>query len=204
MNGIVADIRHACRTLSGNPGFTAMILLLLALGIGGNSAIFSVVNAVLIQPLDYPASRQLTQIGRQLPAGFSNAQTILQFVYFKDQNRSFSGMATYDGRGGGMNLSEGGEPERIPSIRVSSGFFDVLQSPPQLGRNFRSEDGLPGAEKVAIISDGLWKRRFGADRGVVGRSLRLSGESYTVVGVMRPGCGQNRGRSSGVERSSPA
>ncbi len=187
MNGVVADLKHAIRLLSGSPGFTAIILLVLALGIGGNSAIFSVVNAVLLQPLDYPDSGQLAQIGRQLPAGFSNAQTILQFAYFRDRNHSFSGMATYDGRGGGMNLSEGGEPERIPSIRVSSEFFEVLQSPPQLGRDFTSADGLPGAEKVAIISDGLWQRRFGGDRRVVGRSLRLSGQSYTVVGVMRRG-----------------
>jgi len=170
-----------------NPAFTAVALTILALGIGANSALFSVVNSVLLKPLPYAEAGRLTQIGRELTMGRSNAVSISQFLFWRDNNRSYSAMATYDGRGGGTNLVEGDRPERIASIRISPGFFDVLGVSPQLGRGFLAEDGEEGAAKVAVISDGLWRRRFGADSSILGRTLRLSGTSYTVVGVMARG-----------------
>ncbi|MCP3963393.1 MAG: ABC transporter permease, partial [bacterium] len=130
---------------------------------------------------------RLVQLGRQLPMGRSNAVSINQFLYWRDHQRSFSGMATYEGRGGGVNLVEGDRPERVGSLGVSTSFFSVLGVPPQLGRDFTAEDGAEGAPRVAMISDGLWRKRFGSSREVVGRTIRLSGEEHTVIGVMARG-----------------
>jgi predicted permease len=185
MGTIIQDLRYALRTLSSNPAFAMIALLVLALGIGASTAIFSVVNAVLIQPLAYPDSDRLAQVGRQLPLGFSSALSPAQFLFYRDHNESFTGMATYDGRGGGMNLTGGETPERLPSRRVSTGFFDVLQVQPHLGRGFLPEDGAQGAEKVAVITHGLWQRRFGGDPEIIGRPIRLSGENFTVVGIVK-------------------
>jgi len=184
MGTLLQDIRVAIRILARNPGFTAVALVVLTLGIGANSAVFSVVNSVLLEPLPYKDSDRLMQLGREVPQGRSDAVSISQFLFWRANNRSFTRMATYDGRGGGTNLVEGDHPERIPSIRVSVEFFDVLQVSPQLGRSFTIEDGHDGAEPVVIISDGLWRRRFGADPSIIGRVLRLSGSDRTVIGVM--------------------
>jgi len=184
MGAIIQDLRYAFRMLRSNPGFTVIAVLVLALGIGANSAIFSVVNAVLLQPLAYPDSERLAQVGRRLPMGFSSALSPAQFLFYKDHNDSFVNMATYDGQGGGMNLTGGEMPERLPSRRISAEFFRVLQVQPHLGRDFLPEDGKKGAEKVAVITYGLWQRRFGGDPEIIGRPIRLSGDSYTVIGVV--------------------
>jgi len=187
MNATGQDLRYAIRTMGKNPGFSAVALIVLALGIGANSALFSVVNSVLLEPLPYPEPDRLMQIGRELPMGRSSAVSITQFVFYRDNSHTFENMATHDGQGAGINLVEGDRPESIPSIRVSSEFFGVLGANPQIGRDFAPADCEPGAEKVAIIGDGLWRRRFGADPSIIGRALRLSGKSYTVVGVMARG-----------------
>ncbi len=181
------DIRQAIRMMAKNRGFAAVALIVLALGIGANSTLFSVLNTVLLKPLPYHQADRLLQLGRQLPAGRSNAVSISQFLYWRDHNHSFSRMATYEGRGGGLNLVAGDRPERVASLGVSSNFFAVLGISPQVGRGFGAEDGKPGAPAVAIISDGLWRRRFAADPSIVGRSIRLSGAQRTVVGVMARG-----------------
>ncbi len=184
---LMQDLRQAVRTMVKHRGFTAVALTVLALGIGANSALFSVLNAVLLEPLPYLEPDRLVQLGRQLPMGRSDAVSINQFLYWRDHQRSFSGMATYEGRGGGLNLVEGDRPERVASLGVSPSFFSVLGVPPQLGRDFLAEDGAEGAPKVAIISHGLWRRRFGASREAVGRTIRLSGEEHAVIGVMARG-----------------
>jgi len=181
------DIRVAIRMMARNPGFTVVALIVLTLGIGANSAVFSVVNSVLLKPLPYKDSDRLVQLGREVPQGRSDAVSISQFLFWRDNNHSFSQMATHDGRGGGTNLVEGDVPERIASIRVSTDFFDVLQVSPQLGRNFTVEDGQEGAEPVVILSDGLWRRRFGGDTSIIGRVLKLGGTNRTVIGVMARG-----------------
>ncbi len=181
------DVRQAIRMMVKNRGFTVVALTVLALGIGANSALFSVLNTVLLKPLPYVEADRLLQLGRQLPFGRSNAVSVPQFLYWRDHGRSFSRMATYEGRGGGLNLVAGDRPERVASLGVSANFFDVLGISPQVGRSFSAEDGEPGAPEVAIISDGLWRRRFGADPSIVGRSIRLSGSQRTVVGVMARG-----------------
>jgi predicted permease len=181
------DLRYALRTMARNPGFTIVALVILMLGIGANSALFSVVHSVLLDPLPYPDSERLMQIGRELPMGRSSAVSATQFLFWEEHNRSFETMATYDGQGGGTNLVEGDRPEFLPALRVSSRFFEVLGAPPQIGRDFAPEDGVEGAAKVAIISDGLWRRRFGGDPLVLGRVLRLSGVNHTVIGVAARG-----------------
>ncbi len=184
---LLQDLRQAVRMMVKNRGFTAVAVTVLALGIGANSALFSVLDAVLLKPLPYLEPDRLVQLGRQLPMGRSNAISINQFLYWRDHQSSFSGMATYEGRGGGLNLVAGDRPERVTSLGVSTSFFSVLGVPPQIGRDFLPEDGVEGAPKVAMISDGLWRRRFGAGEDVVGRTIRLSGEEHTVIGVMARG-----------------
>lgn len=187
MSIFMQDLRYALRTMARNPAFTVVALVVLMLGIGANSALFSVVHSVLLDPLPYPDSERLMQVGRELPMGRSNAVSATQFLFWQEHNRSFELMATYDGQGGGTNLVEGDRPEFIPALRVSSDFFAVLGTPPQIGRDFAPGDGVEGAAKVAIISDGLWRRRFGADPLVLGRVLRLSGVNHTVIGVAARG-----------------
>ena len=184
---LLQDLRQAVRMMGKNRGFTAVALTVLALGIGANSALFSVLDAVLLKPLPYHEPDRLVQLGRQLPMGRSDAVSINQFLYWRDHQHSFSAMATYEGRGGGLNLVAGDRPERVASLGVSTSFFSVLGVPPQLGRDFLAEDGAEGAPKVAMISDGLWRRRFGASPEVVGRTLRLSGGEHTVIGVAARG-----------------
>ncbi len=181
------DARQAVRLMMKNRGFTAVALAVLALGIGANTALFSVLNAVLIKPLPYTEPDRLVQLGRELSIGRSNAVSPSQFLYWSEHNRSFSAMATYEGRGGGLNLVEGDRPERVASLGVSPGFFGVLGVAPQVGRDFLPEDGIEGAPKAVMISDGLWRRRFGGDAAVIGRPIRLSGEQRTVIGVMARG-----------------
>jgi len=183
----IRDVRYALRTLIRDPGFACVALIVIALGIGANSALFSVVNSVILRPLPYGEPERLVQLGRQFPRGSSDATSIQHFAYWRDNSLSFDDMATYEGRGGGLNLVAEGRPEHLPSLRVSTNFFDVLRVLPQHGRNFLPEDSVEGSEKVAIISDGLWRRRFGADPSVIGKILRVSGEHRTVVGVMSRG-----------------
>ncbi len=181
------DLRQAVRMMIKHRGFTAVALTVLALGIGANSALFSVLDSVLLKPLPYHEPDRLVQLGRQLPMGRSDAVSINQFLYWRDHQHSFDGMATYEGRGGGLNLVDGDRPERVTSLSVSTSFFSVLGVQPQIGRDFSAEDGVEGAPSVAMISDGLWRRRFGASPAVVGRTIRLSGEEHTVIGVMARG-----------------
>jgi len=187
MLSILQDVRYALRSMIRNPGFTIVALVVIAVGIGANSALFSVVNSVILRPLPYGEPDRLAQVGREFPIGRSDANTMTQYCYWRDHAGAFDGLATYEGRGGGLNLVSGGEPEHVPSLRVSTNFFDVLRVVPQRGRTFVAEDGHEGSEKVAILSDEIWRRRFGADPSVVGSVIRFRGEHRTVVGVMARG-----------------
>ncbi len=153
------DLRLALRMMLRNRGFTAVALTVLALGIGANSALFSVLNAVLLKPLPYLEADRLMQLGRELPMGRSNAVSISQFLYWQEHSRSFGAMATYEGRGGGLNLVEGDRPERVASLGVSANFFSVLGVAPQVGRDFNVGDGNEGAANLARISERLWHQR---------------------------------------------
>ena len=176
------DVRFGVRMLLKKPVFTAVAVLALALGAGANTAIFSVVNGVLLRPLPYKDPDKLVRLGewsKQVP-GMSISYP--NFKDWRERNRVFDGIAAtqFDS----YNLTGGDEPERLQGRNVSYNFFDVLGVVPTLGRGFRADEDRAGAPRVAVMSYGLWQRRFGSDRKIVGKAVALNGESYTVVGVL--------------------
>ena len=186
METLRQDFRFALRMMFAKPAFTIVAILALALGIGANTAIFTVIDSILLKPLPYRDAARLVTLSRGYPNGFSASVSDTKFLYWKEHNRAFEDVAGYDVIVSGCNLTGSGEPERIPCIRVSEAFFRVLGKEPVLGRNFRPQEDKPGGERVAIISDGLWRRRFGADPGIVGRSFNISGEPTNIIGVAPP------------------
>ncbi len=185
MQTLWQDLRYGVRMLLKHPGFTLTAVVTLALGIGANTAIFSVVNAVLLRPLPYPESERLMWIGQQFPYGLSAAGEP-KFLFWREQSESFEAMTILSGFGGGGNLAGGNEPEYVEGVRVSADFFRVFRVQPAAGRAFTKEEDLPRGERVAILSDGLWRRRFGADAGLIGKTIVLNDQSVTVIGVMPP------------------
>lgn len=176
------DARHALRQLRRNPGFAAFAIIILALGIGANSAMFSVVNAVLLRPLPYPNSGQLVMIWKmRFPTGGLGASPA-EFLAWQSQNHCFSEMAAYVAQN--FNLTGAGRPEEIAGLRLTSSFFALLGVKPTLGRTFAPDEEQPGSEPVALISHALWRTRFGAERGILGRTIKLNDRVYTVVGVL--------------------
>ncbi len=165
------------------PGFTAIAILTLALGIGANTAIFSVVNAVLLRPLPFPESERVMWLGQEFPQGIQAAGQP-KFIFWREQSQSFDSMAAYEGFRGGGNLSGGDEAEYAGGLHVSADFFRVLGVNPILGRTFTEEDDTPGAAPVVVLSEGIWRRRFGADTNLVGKTISLNGKSVIVAGVV--------------------
>jgi putative ABC transport system permease protein len=181
------DLRYGIRMLRKNPGFTSIAVLTLALGIGANTAIFSVVNSVLLRPFPYPESERLMQVWRGIPPPTRTLASVTQFLFWRENNRIFESMTAVEAVGAGVNLTGGDEPEVVRGARVSAEFFRVYGIPPAQGRSFTVEEDRPGGDRVVVISDGLWKRRFGADQGILGKSVELAGEPYSVIGIMPPG-----------------
>lgn len=186
MEILFSDIRFAARSLLKRPGFSLVVVLTLALGIGANAAVFSVVNAVLLRPLPYrDADRVVTLWQNNTKAGVArNDVSPANFLDWSEQSNSFAAMAGVEPFG--FSLVGDGEPERFPAWLVTSGFFQVAGTDALLGRTFTAEDYLPGNERVVLLGHGLWQRRFGGDRNIVGRKLTLNGQPYVVVGVMPP------------------
>ena len=185
MTGLREDIRFAFRILLKRPGFTAVALLALALGTGANTAIFSVVNGVLLRPLPFQEPDRLVRLSEWTKQVPNMSISYPNFKDWREQNRVFDGIAAT--QSASYNLTGADEPERLQGRNVSWDFFDVLGVRPALGRTFRADEDRAGAARVCVISDGLWRRRFAADGMVVGRAVTLSGESYTVVGVLPAG-----------------
>jgi putative ABC transport system permease protein len=191
MTGTTNDVRFALRGLLRNPAFTAIAVLTLALGIGANTAVFTLVDGVLLSPLPYPESDRLVSISHLGRDG----QDVLPvstglYLLYREQVKSIAGIALH--QQAGLNLAlDGEEPLRVDGQSITPSFFDVLKVQPALGRAFNEEDAkFTGAPPTALIlSDGLWRRAFGADPGVIGRSVVMSGTSRTVVGVMPPDFG---------------
>ncbi len=183
---LAQDLRYGLRTLLKNPAFTIVAVSALAIGIGANSAIFSVVNAVLLRPLPFKNPEQLVMVWENAThLGFpKNTPSPPNFIDWQRQNTVFSGMAAMVERS--FNLTAVGEPERLDGRRVSANLFDVLGVPPLIGRTFVADDDRPGAH-VVLLSYSLWQRRFSSDPSIIGRAVTLNGESYTVIGVMRRG-----------------
>ena len=177
------DVRYGARMLARSPAFTAVAVLTLALGIGANTAIFSVINAVLLRALPYEEADRLvflTEWSEQVP---EMSFSVANLKDVRDQSTSFESLVGFNGTGF-ILATEGAEAERLSGRQVSSGLFPTLRKAPVLGRAFTAEDDKPGAEPVAILAEGYWERRFGRDPGMVGRHLVLSGEPFTVVGIM--------------------
>ena len=182
MGTLWQDLRYGFRMLLKNPGFTVVTILALALGIGANTAIFSVVNAVLLRPLPFPTAERLVFISEWSQQVQNMSVSYPNFVDWRDQNRVFEQLAAF--RGAGLILTGMGEPERLDGREVSSTFFSVLGTNPAMGRNFTASEDQPGGNRTAIISYALWQRRFGARPEIVGQSLMLNNESHTVIGVL--------------------
>jgi predicted permease len=175
------DIRYGLRVLSNNPGFAAIAILTLALGIGVNTALFSVVDGVLLKPMPYENPEQLVDIYWTTPLDQKEPFSFPNFLDCQNQNRVFSLMAGY--RWENFSLLGVGEPERLSGERVSAEFFPLLNITPILGRTFLREEDKLGAAPVAVIGDDLWRRKFNSSPAILGTSLNLSGEIYTIVGV---------------------
>ncbi len=182
---LLADLRFAVRTLARRPAFAALTVLILALGIGATTAIFSAVQPILFAPLPYPEAGRITMIwereqdGSRDNVGFATYQDVV------DQSRSYDAVAAVGSFSG--TLTGGTEPEMLRGQKVSLSFFRVLGVSPTLGRAFSAAEDIPGADRVIILSDALWRRRFGGDPGMVGRAINLNGHPYTVVGIMPAG-----------------
>ena len=184
---LLQDLRYALRMLAKQPAFTVIAVLTLALGIGANTAIFSVVNAVLLRPLPYPQSERLIVL-RERSNSFDNGSVSLpNYTDWRANQRGFTDLVLF--RRGDANLSRAGaenEPERVGSARVSYNFLSVLGVAPALGRDFRQSDDVPGCKKVALISDGLWKRRFGSSTDTIGKEIIVDGVPREIIGVLQP------------------
>ncbi len=180
------DIRYALRTSAKNPGFTAIAIATLALGIGANTAIFSVVDGVLLKPLEFREPGRLVAIHEAVPKFSKIAPRVpvnaMHFLEWRRSVHAFEGLAMIGGST--LNLTGTGEPERLNGARVSSSLFPMLGVQAALGRTFREEEDQPGRDRVVVLSDGLWRRRFAADPTVIGRKIDLDGKPYEIVGVL--------------------
>jgi putative ABC transport system permease protein len=184
METLIADIRQSLRILRKSPGFTVVAVAALALGIGGNAGIVSVVDRVLLQPLPYPEPDRLVRLSRkydQNEGGDSNS--IPKFMAWRENN-VFSVMALYDQGGPGLNLGTGDRPVQVKGVHISADYFKVFGAGAMLGRTFIASEDLPNGPKAAILSEHLWKTRFGADPRILSRTATLNGESYPVVGII--------------------
>jgi putative ABC transport system permease protein len=185
METLFRDIRYGIRGLLKRPGFTLVALVTLALGIGANTAIFSVVNAVVLRPLPYTEPDRLMTLWETMPGSDRRSVAPGNFVDWRTQNRTFQDMAaTFYAN---FNLTSDGEPDRIDGATITSNFMSLLGARTQLGRTFQADDDEHQDRSVVLISDGLWKRRFGADQNVVGRTITIDETPHTVVGVMSRG-----------------
>ncbi len=183
MRNLIRDVRYAIRGLLRTPGFAAVTILTLALGIGANSAIFSVLNGVVLKPLPYPASDELVMLFHWYPeVDLQASVSVPAFQDYREMNRVFSGLAALGATAG--NLTGVGEPVRVQGVSVTADFFEVLGAEVALGRTFVPEEDVPGANQVLILSDGLWRRQFGGDPGIVGREVLFNDVAHTVIGVM--------------------
>jgi len=184
MEIFLQNVRYGLRSLAKSPGFAAVAILTLALGIGGNTAIFSVVNSVLLQPLSYPNPDRLVELELTSKEGNGDVTSIPKFNVWRDQTQVFDSVAAYDFSGPGVNLTGGDRPEQLKGVHASSDYFRVFGAPIVLGRFYTAEEDRPGGPAVTVISNGLWRSRFGGDPGIIGRTIDLGGDPYVVIGVL--------------------
>jgi predicted permease len=187
LENLVQDVRYGGRVLRAFPGFTTVAILTLALGIGANAAIFSVVDAILLRPLPYPEPNRLVRVWESAPSKgyFRNVVNPINFLDWREHSRSFESMAAILDLM--TNLSSNGQPVAVHGLQVSSPFFSILRIPPFLGRTFTEEDGVAGHHQVVILSYELWQRQFGANPQIIGQKLGVDAVPYVVIGVMPRG-----------------
>ncbi len=184
MRDLWNDVKHALQMFVKSPGFTLAAVAALALGIGANTAIFTVVNAVLLKPLEYPDAERIIAVVQTVAAGGNADPTsIPKFHEYERQTSIFKDVAAYDFGGPGYNVT-GGQPEQVHGIHVTEGYFRVFGAPVMLGRTFTQQEDLPNGGKVVVLRYGLWQRKFGGNPGVIGSALPLGNEPYTIVGVL--------------------
>ncbi len=178
------DLRYGARMLRKNPGFTLVAVLTLALGIGANTAIFSVVDTVLLRPMPYPDPDRIVQFMLSSPQQNFNLSSIPKFMVWRQQTSTLQDFAAYESDSPGVNLTEGELPEQLRDIHVSSDYFRLFGATLEFGRTFTADEDRPGGGHVVLISNGLWRRRFAGDSNLVGKTIRLGGEPYEVIGVL--------------------
>src|SRR5262245_39252404 len=188
---MIQDLRYGLRMLRTHKGFTFIAVLTLSLGIGANTAIFSIVNAVLLRPLPYYKPEQLLWFGGWVGNDKEQGVTPADFLDYREQSRSFEQIAASVSDGIAMNLSGGGEPERLKGGYVTANYLDVFGIKPLLGRTFAQAEGvqgtgMEGTERIVVLSHSLWERRFGADPAIINQTITLDKRKVTVIGVMPP------------------
>jgi putative ABC transport system permease protein len=185
MTGTWNDLRYAVRGLLRNPGFTVVAVLTLALGIGANTAVFTLVDGVVLSPLPFAEPERLVQVSHVLFEGKDELKVSMShglYLVYREQARTLGSIALYDGVV--VNLAGDGEPQRVEGATVTPELFDILGASPAVGRGFTAEDGAVGAHQVVVLSHALWWERFGANRNVVGRTVDMDGVLREVIGVM--------------------
>jgi len=186
MNGIdnlFHDLRYGCRMLAKNRGFAAVAILTLALGIGANTAIFTVVNSVLLRPLDYPEPDRIVQLMNSTPNDFAKGASTPRFIVWRQQTQILQDVVLYDW-GGHVNLTGDDHPEQLRDQHVSDAYFRLFGAQLEIGRTFTPLEDCPGGPRLVVMSDRLWRRRFGSDRSLVGKTILLGGEARIVIGVL--------------------
>src|SRR6185437_11696898 len=181
------DFRFALRSLAKMPGFTAIAVIVIAVGIGSNTAVFSVINTVLLKPLTYPQPQSLVQLMETGPQGSFRGASVPKFNIWHQQTSIFQYVAGYDQGGSGLNLAGGGEPEQVQGIHVTGDYFRLFGAPILAGRTFTAAEDSPHGGHVVVLSHGLWKRRFGGNQNIIGTNIQLDGQPYLVVGIVGRG-----------------
>jgi putative ABC transport system permease protein len=184
MSDLSSDVRHSFRILRSSPAFTLAALAALAIGIGANTAIFSVVNAVLLKPLPYPDADRIVVFQNTSPQGSFSAGSPAKLQHWREQASVVEDVTAY--RSNVVNYTGGSFPEQLRASQVTESYFRLFGAPVERGRTFSTDEDRPGGERVAVLSHGLWTRRFGSDPGVIGKTISLSGDPHTVVGIIGP------------------
>jgi putative ABC transport system permease protein len=184
LDNIARDLRFALRGLRKTPGFAIIAILVIAVGIGVNTAVFSVINAVLLKPLTYPHPEELVELRNISAQGSFPGANIPKFSIWRQQTGIFQKVAAYDFGGAGMNITSGDHPEQVQGMHVSADYFAMFGAPVVAGRTFTAAEDSPHGGRVTVLSYGLWKSRYGANPNVIGSTIQLDGEPYLIVGVI--------------------
>lgn len=184
MDNLVKDVKHAARMFRQSPGFTIAAVAALALGIGANTAIFSVINTVLLKPLTYPDPDRIVEFLQTVPQGSGGAASVPKFRLWSEQTSVFQDVSAYDFAGPGINLTGGAFPAQVQGIHVTQDYFRLFGAPIERGRTFSAQEEQPHGPRVVVLSDSLWRQRYGADPNMIGKTIELGGEPYEVIGII--------------------